>query len=81
MGRLDFVSELTYIIITEVDMDHAFVCLQGFSHHSIIIVLVSDVEDLCLQKLLVLAEVHNIARMLIPQFPSRLPGSLLNFSW
>ena len=60
MGRLDFVSESTYIIFAEVDMDHAFVCLQGVSHHSIILVLVSDVEDLCLQKRLFLAEVHNI---------------------
>ena len=60
MGRLDFVSELTYIIITEVDMDHAFVCHQGVYHHSIVMILVSDVEDLCLQKLLFLAEVHNI---------------------
>ena len=61
MGRMDFVRESTYIILTEVDTDQTFVCVLGFSRHSIILVLVSDVEDVFAETPQhVLALVHNI---------------------
>ena len=61
MCRLDFVCESTHIIPTEVDLDHAFVCLQGVSYYSIILVVVSDVENVFAETPQdVLVVVHNI---------------------
>ena len=45
VDRLDFIRETTHIILAEVDVYQAFVILQVISQHSIIFVLISDVED------------------------------------
>ena len=61
MGRLDFVGESTYVIFAEVDMYQTLVCLKGVPHHSIVMVLVSDVEYVFTESLQhFLAKVHNI---------------------
>ena len=61
MGRLDFVSESTYIIFAEGDLDMHSVCFQGVSHHSVVVILVADVEYVLTESLQhFLAEIDSI---------------------
>ena len=61
MGILAFVGESTYVISAEVDMYQTLVRPQGVPRHSILMVLVSDVEYVFTEYLQHFSpKVHNI---------------------